>query len=296
MEKEKARDRVAGVVVLYNPNGRIAGNIGSYVHDLGRLYVVDNSEGPIPSALEAFLVGVRNAEYIRFGENVGIARALNEGAVRAMNDGFEWLLTMDQDSSAPPGMVARLHEFAAAGHKEGVAVVAPMTSDDHRAQTAGGQIEWEYAMTVYSSGNLVDLAAVRAVGGWRNEMFIDSVDHAFNLDLQKKGYKIVRLNRLVLDHSLGEGRTIRLPGRGRVTLTTGHDHIRRYYITRNRLYVSSLFADSFPEFVRSQKVLERKELLKIVLFEKDKIRKLKSVCRGRRDFHRNLFGPMPHKK
>ena len=98
--------KIAGVVVLYNPTEDVLDNIESYLCDIDRLYIIDNS---IESHQNMFKDS--KITYIPLMQNKGIAYALNEGAKHAIEDSFEYLLTLDQDSSFKDHGVRRMIDF-----------------------------------------------------------------------------------------------------------------------------------------------------------------------------------------
>jgi GT2 family glycosyltransferase len=55
-----------------------------------------------------------------------------------------------------------------------------------------------------TSGNIVNLDAYEKVGGWKDWMFIDCVDTDFCMNLHKHGYKVLRLNKVIMEHHLGD--------------------------------------------------------------------------------------------
>ena len=85
--------KLACVVVFYNPSDDNISNIDAYKGVVDKVYVVDNSDDDIVRLKDDKVI-----KYIKLGKNLGIAKALNIGAENAINDGFKWLLTMDQDS------------------------------------------------------------------------------------------------------------------------------------------------------------------------------------------------------
>ncbi|MFN2438727.1 MAG: hypothetical protein ABR503_05970, partial [Chitinophagaceae bacterium] len=88
---------IAGVVILYNPSNDVVSNINSYLPYINKLYVVDNSENSALSMLQETGVAEK-VIYIHDGENKGIAERLNQVVEISLAEGFDWLLTMDQDS------------------------------------------------------------------------------------------------------------------------------------------------------------------------------------------------------
>jgi rhamnosyltransferase len=286
MPKDNMKKSVAGVVVLYNPGPEVADNLSTYADDTGRLYVVDNSELPLPPELEAMIASRPAIEYVPFGENLGIARALNEGARRAREAGYEWLLTMDQDSRASRGMVRRLWEFVLSGSVPRLAIAAAKADTPRRNPypTQG----WIPMPVVITSGNLLRLAAWHSVGGWDDKLFIDGVDTIFSLSLRQNGWTIAQLNDAVLHHRLGESEVRRFLGVKMIP--THHSALRKYYIARNRLWMHRQYGAAFPEFMRADRKMALREFIKLILFEDRKFLKIRMSLRGARDSRRGKFG------
>jgi len=91
--------KLAGTVIFYKPDISNIDNIATYIDEIDLLFVIDNTEkadNKFASKLKKF---GNKIEYHSFGENLGIAKALNTAAKLAIEKGFSHLLTMDQDSS-----------------------------------------------------------------------------------------------------------------------------------------------------------------------------------------------------
>ncbi len=103
--------RFCGCVVLFNPDDSVINNIKSYINQLEYLYIIDNS--PIDHS-EWIKQNLRNASYQYYGfkENLGLAFALNYACKKAIKDGFDYILTMDQDSIFENNSVEKLKEYA----------------------------------------------------------------------------------------------------------------------------------------------------------------------------------------
>lgn len=286
MKFEDTNNSVAAVAVLYNPDPVVADNLRTYSRDVGRLYVVDNSERALPPELERFLATEPTVEHVRLGANLGIARALNEGATRAGEAGFGWLLTMDQDSSATPGMVESLWRFAISDTVPRLGIAAARPDTPRRGKIPDG--EWTLMPSVIASGNLVSLEAWDEVGGMVEELFIDYVDCVFSLALRRAGWQIAQLNGVVLHHHLGRSEVRRFLGIKMIP--THHNHIRKYYIARNRAWMFRRFGRVFPEFILWDCANVLKEWTKLLLFEDRKWLKIRMSLRGVRDFGRGKMG------
>ena len=91
--------RLLAVVVLYHPGKDLAGNINSYLPQVDRLLLWDNTPGGGKEQLP--LSGVTHPERLEYrgcGRNVGIGTALNDAVAYAREHGYTHLLTLDQDS------------------------------------------------------------------------------------------------------------------------------------------------------------------------------------------------------
>src|SRR5690349_13956707 len=89
--------KIAGCVILYNPEKFVEQNINSYISYVDKLYLIDNSETAIFD-YQSLLTYSDKIILIHDGKNEGIAKRLNDACVLALKNGFEFLLTMDQDS------------------------------------------------------------------------------------------------------------------------------------------------------------------------------------------------------
>lgn len=97
--------RLLAVVVLYHPGKDLAGNINSYLPQVDRLLLWDNTPGGGKEQLP--LSGVTHPERLEYrgcGRNVGIGVALNDAVAYAREHGYTHLLTLDQDSYFLPGV------------------------------------------------------------------------------------------------------------------------------------------------------------------------------------------------
>lgn len=91
--------RLLAVVVLYHPGKDLAGNIDSYLSQVDKLLLWDNTPGdgqerlPLPDISHP-----ERLEYRGCGRNVGIGAALNDAVAYARKYGYTHLMTLDQDS------------------------------------------------------------------------------------------------------------------------------------------------------------------------------------------------------
>ena len=135
------------------------------------------------------------------GENVGIAAALNMIMEKAVDLGVEWVLTLDQDSVVPAGMLSL---FSDAMSDESVAIVCPQNIDPRRKYMK--PVTHPVAETVKmcdTSGSCTRLSVWKELGKLDDWLFIDLVDNDFCKRIELKGYRIIRINGAVMDHKYG---------------------------------------------------------------------------------------------
>ncbi len=278
--------KVAAVVILYYPEPSVLENINSYIDQVDKLFVVDNSDN-VNDTLKEKIQNLHKSEYISNQTNIGIAAALNIGIKKANDGGFEYLLTMDQDSEAPPSMVSNLMKCFTLDSK--IAIVSPVLHHPKgRNVTYRVDNPCEQVITVWTSGNLVKLDSINSIGGFKEELFIDYVDHEFCLRLKQLGFKVYVCNNTILKHNLGKIEEVNLIFRK--VYPTNHSALRLYYRARNRFYVKQTYKDVSPEFFKQDNKDFWKSFIKVILFEKNKFDKVKFFLKGYRDFKKNIFG------
>ena len=237
------------LVVTYNPDRvRLRQLLDATRPQVQATVIVDNgSDGERLSWLnELEDPGLR---LIRLGSNRGIAAAQNIGVQHAREVGCSHVLLLDHDSVPGPSMVAHLLNAMAvvrpAGH--GVAAVGPRYLDErqdnpppfiqvrglrvHRmpCTTADAIVEVDYLI---SSGSLIPLSTLNAVGGMAEELFIDYVDIEWGLRARRLGYQSYGVCAARMTHDLGEppieflGRSLPL-----------HSALRHYYHFRNAVWL-----------------------------------------------------------
>lgn len=222
--------KLCGVVVWYNPGRKEVNNIKSYIRKLDKLFVVDNSI----ETNEQLLSNLENSctiEYISNGDNLGIAKALNIGCKNAIKQGYDWILTMDQDSEFELMMIEKyINNIEDMIKKDNsIAIYAPITSKI-KDQKSG------YMNRVITSGNILNLYAYKIVDGFDDDLFIDEVDHDLCFKLIKKGYKIYKFNDITLKHKLGDSKEVKILNKSFTVMN--HNYIRKYYIVRNRCVIN----------------------------------------------------------
>jgi rhamnosyltransferase len=305
--KVETQPAVVFVVVAYHPKQTIR-PFAAASDQAWRTIIVDNtptSETPAllsPAALQE-LPALAPVELIRLGANRGIAAALNVGCQRAFASGAEFVFTMDQDTTLEPKAVEEL--IAAWERRESRAetrgrtgLLGPVHFDrdsGHVSRELGSLsvdfLERDYLMT---SGNLLHRSVWDRVGPFREDFFIEYVDHDYGLRCWSQGLAVGLVPKAQMAHTLGE--VVQhdwLFGRFRF-FSHNYAPVRRYYRARNRVL---LYAQHWR--VRSGRWILQdlgfagRDLAKIILVEDGKLRKIWAFAEGTFDAFTGVRGAHP---
>ena len=274
--------KVAGVVTLYNPTDKDIENILTYINDIDILYIVDNTEG---NSNESRIPSNNKIKYMFKNENIGVSAALNIGANLAIQEGYDWLLTMDQDTTFKQGIISKMKEIILSKDMSKVGIVTPWHKT--KAHLKKTSTTYDNPTDVMTSGNMINLKVLKKIGGFEEDFFIDGIDIEYCLKLHKNGYNILRINELEIEHNLGD--IVYKKFLKKELLCTNHSYIRRYYIMRNNHYIYDMYKDYDYKFCKSI-INQRSNILAVILFEKDKYRKLRNYIRGYIDYKKGIKG------
>lgn len=272
--------KLAGIITLYHPDKNVLSNIETFLNQLDILYVLDNTENPDVSTREMFSK-IGKVEYKAFGGNMGIAYAMNY-ALKAVK-GYDFLLTMDQDSYFLPGMMAKYKQKVEEQEKINPqkAGVYSVNFDPRVDAVVPGCKKIDVAIT---SGSMIPVDIATKIGGFDENLFIDQVDNEFCYRVKKNGYDILEFPSIILKHSLGHQTFHQILGFHYNTFN--HNALRKYYMTRNRIYVLRKYPEIRCWYIKN--II--KDVIKVVLAENDKKHKINYIIKGMKDGIINHMG------
>lgn len=278
--------KVTAIFVTYQPDiallQRAATSMATQVE---KLCIVDN--GSRCSDEIKKLCSEHAWAFIPLGENLGIAAAYNIAFKWAESQGYCWVVTCDQDSVMPGGMISAYYAAAAnLSGSESLGIICP-----NFVNRSTGRQEYNIdAPTVVekciSSGSMTNVAAWKMVGGFDEAMFIDGVDFDFCKRLRKVGYGILLVPHICIEHEIGNATMHKILGHEFLVLN--HSAFRKYYIAQNIIYMSGKYHSGRIEFIAYLKVF--KQLLLVLLYEDDKWEKLASIIHGAMHGRKMLLG------
>jgi len=288
--------KVCAGVVLYNPDiKRLIKVVDAIVPQVDLLVFVDNASSNI-SDVQSTLTSDKII-WIKNDTNLGIARALNQLIEFANNDGYEWMLTLDQDSICGENYVHKLLSVLSGKQNTEqnteplvIAMIAPLTidrgeisSEVSSAAPVGKPLpEIEEVNFCITSGSLTNVKSVLEIGGFNEWLFIYEVDREICLRLLQHGYKIVRANTVDLYHEHGL-KTITKKFLQKKIIYHNYTPFSVYYQTRNlvymlRMYGSAYYPHPYKRWVRLFFAFSVK-----FICEPDRIQRLKAFTKGLKD-------------
>lgn len=272
------------VVIWYKPDNSSLENIKKYSSLFNKIFIVDNSKTDNSNLIKDF----NNIVYIPNLSNLGIAKATNIGCERAFQDGFDWVMTMDQDSSWEITELKKFINLVENNKDKSIISFAPVHSNKTKSlvgelkEKSNKKIKSQiiYQSKVMASGNIISLKVWKEVNGFNNDLFIDEVDHEFCYKLIEAGYKICEFQDISMYHTLGNVKKTILPR------PCKHSGVRLFYIFRNMLYIK----DKYPKYFKENNY---KSYMRNAIIQKIyelKIKDLIFIYKGKQAHKYNIFG------
>jgi rhamnosyltransferase len=282
---------VCAVVVTYFPGEELGGRLHRLLTQVERIVVVDNT----PEADGADVPGDSREDSTRIHRivnrhNAGISAALNQGLKYAFEAGYRWIVTLDQDTECLPDMVSTLVGVSRACLPE-PAVVGGNYHDPRSGRTKVPAAERDFFLeqkTVITSGSLIDVSFAMAIGGFREDYFIDQVDHEFCLRARAGGRKVVISRKPVMVHSVGRDGGVKIPFLG---VLPRHPPLRKYYIARNTVVTVAEYWRREPQWCLRRVTRLLLGLVEMALLEEQRLSKVRAFFAGLVDGLRRRMGP-----
>lgn len=264
---------ISAGIVLFNPDiNRLKENISAVIVQCAHVYLVDNGSNNIDEVKK--LLNQYNHSKVSVlcnMENQGISKALNQLASEAQKGGFDWILTLDQDSVAPSNIIEEFEKYT---NNLNTGMLCPVICDRNKGVVVEAKDNYKEIDECITSGSLLNIKAWRKIGGFDESMFIDGVDFDICYRLRKNGYKILCIQSVVLLHELG--RIVYHRFIFWKVLVKNHSAFRKFYIARNTVYLAR---KEHTNIIKA--ILQNVKLFLIVVcYEDDKWKKSKKILQG----------------
>jgi rhamnosyltransferase len=288
---------ICAVITTYRPDDDFLSRVQRIRSQVGHVVIVDDGESADNVArLKSWFSGISSVTLCHNVVNVGVAISLNKGISIAKSKGYRWVLTLDDDTIVNPDMVKNLIEtwnLVADQAGKPVAIMGMARSGGHDDRIESCPTERHLFVEkrgIITSGSLMPLDVYDAIGGFRDEFFIDSIDYDYCLRARAKGFRVIEVCRFGMIHPLGN--TIKRCI-GCLTLkTTNHTPIRRYYAYRNSTVLAQENFRHDPLYSLAVFVYQLRTVALILLLENDRRKKVKMIFRGLLDGWRKRLGKL----
>jgi len=271
--------KLLGIIVLYYPDEKIIGNILSYLPFLDKLIIWENT--PEKSQKNIYFDdNSLQSKILKWGENsnVGLGAPLNKAVEYGIKEGFTHLLTMDQDSYFSQDNFEKYVDFIKSRPEDNSNCFYIPNYLVKGNLFLSEDLNFENVTNYMTSGTIYPVSVFSKIGLFREDFFVDTIDIEFGLRAKKSKVSIIAVHFVVLHHGVGyQKKKHRLLWK--VVFPNEYSPTRSYYIIRNGLITFK----EYPDPQEKSKYLRYwfyKRLVYVVLYESNKINKMKALLLG----------------
>lgn len=265
---------IAGITVFNPEIDRLRENILGIINQVDLVVLVNN--GGLDDRLK-LRSGINFNKVIIINNqlNLGVATALNQILQYALDNNYQFVLTLDQDSICPSYMIEEYLKIISHDNHNKLGIVSCNVVDRNFTllRQKDSLLKDEFLSWCITSGSFVNVEAWKDVGKFDDSMFIDSVDFDFCIRLRKRGWSIFKTSKVNLLHELGKSKVIKIFGKEYVC--SNYPPIRHYYICRNLIYQARkhhLYKQNFRVLVR--------HIYTTIFYENNKVVKILKIFEG----------------
>ena len=262
---------VCAGIVTYNPDiKRLQENIAAIVYQVSKVFIVDNCSENVES-IEKVIGKYATIVLIKNDQNEGIAKALNQIMLKAKRYGYNWMLTLDQDSVCYSNLVNNYFKYIDVGIGM---LICDIIDRNYELKFTSPKYFLEDVDKCITSGCLSNIDAIFNTGGFDESLFMDMVDYDMCYSLREQGYRIVRAHFIGLLHEVGKSKKYNILGFEFVV--NNHPADRKYTITRNSVYlIKKHKLNPITEYI-----LIFRRIFTVLFFESNKFEKVKAIFKG----------------
>ncbi len=266
------------LIVTYNPDEKFKYNVFQHLEIFERIIIVDNnSENSIFKEFLEANQDLSNLEIIQLEKNYGIAKALNIGIDFAISNNYQWLFSFDQDSLPYYNILSIYSAVLNTSNFKNVGIIG-CEYTDFDFPYKFSKISYKLSPSIITSGSAYNLQIFSKVGYFNEALFIDGVDFDFNLRTMSCGYEVIKLNQPCIKHFIGAEKRKHFLFFS--MKSSNHNQIRRYYMSRNHIYISLKYFYKYPFWVSKKTYFYLISIINLLMIESNKLTKIKAVIRG----------------
>ncbi len=271
-------------IITYNPTlTDVSTCLEALCNQVERVIIVDNASKNVKS-LQEVVSKYTNVTLVKNSQNIGFAKALTQVFEWAKSQGFNWVLTLNDDSVVPSNMISEYKKIlenqgSLVNQKNAknskIAIVCSLLKNRLDGTILHSKCHEDECIT---SGSLTSVEAWQEIGGFDEWLEIDGVDFDFSRRLVRAGWKIVECQNVIMEHQIGKARSINLIIKH--PIVWNHNANRKYYIARNMQVVD--YKMGTYSYAKSLRAVVR-DMIFVALWEKNKFAKIRAMIRGFKD-------------
>ena len=271
-------------IITYNPTlTDVSTCLEALCNQVERVVIVDNASKNVKS-LQEVVSKYANVTLVKNSQNIGFAKALTQVFEWAKSQGFNWVLTLNDDSVVPSNMISEYKKIlenqgSLVNQKNAknskIAIVCSLLKNRLDGTILHSKCHEDECIT---SGSLTSVEAWQEIGGFDEWLEIDGVDFDFSRRLVRAGWKIVECQNVIMEHQIGKARSINLIIKH--PIVWNHNANRKYYIARNMQVVD--YKMGTYSYAKSLRAVVR-DMIFVALWEKNKFAKIRAMIRGFKD-------------
>lgn len=166
------------------------------------LLVDNNSRNDVQREIKRICNNMKKCTLICNSVNLGISKAYNVAAEIAQRDGAEFIIFFDHDAVISSNLFDEYSRAAMTlcDRLYPIGIIVPIVSDDKELLNKKIFARKEYTIVSYpiNSGMLVSMKTFKEIGGYEELFFVELADFYFSARVRKNGYKIVRINKVLI--------------------------------------------------------------------------------------------------
>lgn len=259
--------KLLAIILTYYPEKEILTNdYASFSDYVDKFIVWENT--PSKDTSKYRFLSENEVEYMSNGYN-SISKALNTIWRYAKENGYEAILTMDQDSCFDN--FKEYKEWACKMIDEEPCICSPWYFGEMSESMVFNQNH------VITSGMIIPVSILDDINGYYEEFDIDAIDIDLCLRAKSKGYKILQNNQFRLNQRFGQGYEKKILGK----VFTGSEYSARRLHGIFRNYIITYRRNNRPEYLKKNIHNMLVNTVKNVLFcESNKFQKLYAIAKG----------------
>ena len=264
--------KILAIVITYFPEKELLEkNVAAFINDVDKVVIWENTLEPEKERYR--FVNHEKVEYYGDGIN-SISHGLNFGWKYAKQNGYDYLLTMDQDSVFEDFQYLKRYGEEHLGEK---VLLGPCYNSDSCVQRKNNTAT--KTETLLTSGTLLNITVLDELGGYDEQLAIDGIDTDLCLRANRMGIYSYRVENCILIHRLGKPQVKYLFGKQ--FLLSSYSAERLESILKTHIYLIRKHKNMSKEirkYIIRHYIVER--IRDIVLFEDDKFKKITYMIKG----------------